>query len=200
MQSNSSDDPLQDLALVKEILQRQEDRVILPPWAWYFWALVVALGTAVSVVAVGEWGWTHPQVALRIWPVVVLVGSISETAGWVRFFRRDDVVALTRANIRMVFSFFGVGIATGAIIFSQILRGYDISAILLPTLSLYFFMIAVFSFRQLFWEGYAVVLLGVLMMVLPIPAGLGYPLTGALAAAAFVTGGVHTAIASRRYG
>lgn len=64
MQSNSSDDPLQDLALVKEILQRQEDRVILPPWAWYFWALVVALGTAASVVAVGEWGWTHPQVAL----------------------------------------------------------------------------------------------------------------------------------------
>lgn len=116
MQSKSSDDHLQDLALVKEILQRQEDRVILPPWAWYFWALVVALGTAVSVVAVGEWGWTHPQVALRIWPVVILVGSVSETAGWVRFFRE------------------------------------------------------------------------------------GYPLTGALAAAAFVTGGVHTAIASRRYG
>lgn len=197
-------DFLRDVQTIKGILEEREDRVLLPPWSFFSWALVILLGLAASLLAVRT-GWDSQQIALRIWAAAILLGGVFESFGWLQYLRRMERAFLTSAHIKLLSSFMGVVFAACGIAFSLALRGVDISAELLMLLSICFFLLGIFTFKALFIESYVLLAAGFILMLL---RALGfadtetlYIASALLTSAAFIAAGFHTGrVMKRRHG
>ncbi|GAB6088607.1 hypothetical protein [Spirochaeta dissipatitropha] len=202
--SEKKHDYLRDVQTIKGILEEREDRVLLPPWSFFSWAVVMLLGLGASLLAVSN-GWGAQQVALRIWTAAILLGGLCESFGWLQYLRRNERAFLTSSHIKLLSSFMGVVFAACGIAFSLALRGVDISAELLLLLSICFFLLGIFTFKALFIESYVLLAAGLILMLLR-ALGLAdseslYIASALMVSAAFIVAGIHTGrVMKRRHG
>ena len=201
---------LEDLALIKQTLREQEDRILVAPWAFYTWALVIIAATTVSMIIGGSGDRQTLEVAIVVWIPALLLGSVLETVGWIQYFRRDNRVLFTSANLRLGFSFVGVVAAGLVLVFSLLVRGVPAAGAILLLLAICFFLLAVFSFKHLFFEAYATLIAGTILTVMEnglvgrdltvggVDSATIYFVAGLLAALVFLAGGVHSHLLERR--
>ena len=190
---------LKDVSTIKEILREGEDRVLLRPWAFYAWTAVIVAATYASTVVTRDYGWTATEVGFRIWPATILIGGVFELIGWVQYLRRDEPVVLTSGMVKLVLAFVGVVVAVSIVAFTLVARGVDISAVVVLLIAICFFVLAVFTFKDLFFEAYALLLGGVGLAVFAPPTMLAYQLAGYGVAAVFLMSGLHTRAIMKRH-
>ena len=192
---------LSDVSTIKKILREGEDRVLLRPWAFYAWAAIIVVATYTSTVVTRDYGWAATEVAFRIWPATILIGGVFELIGWVQYLRREEPVVITSGMVKLLLSFAGVVVAVSVVAFTLVARGVDISAVVVLLIAICFFVLAVFTFKNLFFEAYAVLLGGIGLVVFAPPPAVAYQIAGYGVAAVFLVSGLHTrAIMKRREG
>lgn len=191
---------LEDVALIKQTLKEQEDRILLAPWTFYAWAAIIGAATVLSAAIAPERGWSALDVAVRIWIPAVVTGGALETIGWVQYFRRDNRVVLTGGNARLFFSFIGVAVAAFVIVFLLLSWRVPVTPVILLLLAIFFFLLAVFSFKHLFVEAYVLLIAGIVLALLkPAPDDVVTNLVvGIVAAFVFLGGGLHSRRFDRR--
>ena len=158
------------LELIKRTLREQEEQPLLPSWAFLAWAMFIAIGVGVNSFTVAGLGWIAAENAVRVWVPVILMGGAVEMAGWVQFFRRDGRVLLTGQTIKLLLSFWGMIAAACGIGFGLVFQGAEIAGPLVLLLAIALFLVAVFSFKNLFIEAYASLAAGLLLTVVDVSA------------------------------
>jgi hypothetical protein len=196
---------LEDVALIKQTLREQEDRLLIAPWAFYSWAAVIVGATVLSVMVGGRGGWNALETARLIWIPALCVGGILETAGWIQHFRRENRVLFTSTTIRLALSFVGVVATALVLVFSLLVRGVPVAGTILLLLAICFFVLAVFSFKHLFFEAYGTLVAGTILTVIEDGVTTGgidsttvYLVAGLFAALVFLVSGVHSRVLDRR--
>ncbi|MFW5800655.1 MAG: hypothetical protein ACOCVC_01370, partial [Spirochaeta sp.] len=132
------------------------------------------------------------MIAWRVWIAAILLGGVLETAGWLRYLRREEPVVLTAHHIKLLLSFVGVIVAACAVVSVLIAQGADISAVLPMLLAICMFILAVFTFKSLFAEAYALLFLGIFLAVVDVSPGTLYQIAGYGAAVVFAAAALHT--------
>lgn len=192
---------LQDVDLIKGLLREREDRVLLRPWAFFVWSLVVVAATLLSVYLWRDMGWTARRITWTVWTVALILGGSAETIAWVQFLRREEPAAFTAEHLKLLGSFCGVILAVCTVVFVLVGQGSDISGVLLPLFAICMFVLAIFTFKTLLLEAYGCLALGLLVVALGIPAPVAYQIAGYGTALVFAVAGFHThVILTRRHG
>lgn len=198
--SKSTSEYLEDVTLIKQILREQEDRALLPPWAFFAWAAVTLLGILLSMVFGLSRSWSELDIVLMIWIPALVLGSIAETAGWVQFLRRESPVLFTHMNTRLFLSFLGVVIASLVLVFSLLAREIIVAGTILVLLAVCLFLLAVFSYRHLFLEAYVALASGTALLAVErtLPISTAYLISGFGVTALFLAAGIHSSLLARK--
>lgn len=187
----SLEEYLSDIAVIKQTLTEHEDHLLLAPWTFYTWAIVILTATAASAILHLGYTMTAADIGLAVWLPALIIGGGCESLGWFQLFRREHKVLFTSGTIKLTLSFLGVVLSATIIAFHLVQQNVESAGIILLLLAICYFFLAIFSFKHLFIEAYSTAAVGFALIQLPLPPLQAYLAAGAVAAAVFLAAGLH---------
>jgi len=190
---------LEDVNIIKNTLEGQEGRILLPAWAYLSWAVVVAFGTIMSYLLFRFRGLTEAHLALTVWVPVFIIGSSLETVGWVSFLRKEELVLRAEWFQRMILEFCGIIIGLMAIGFFLSASGAGLAGFFVISLAICFMALGSYSWKSVFIEAYFLLATGIVMLIFANKGTGAYLAAGGICSVGFAIAGIHTKILEQRH-
>jgi hypothetical protein len=190
---------LEDVRIIKSTLDSEEARLLLPPWAYFSWALVVAAGTGLSYFLYRGMGFSGLQLALTVWVPAIIIGGSFEMVGWLSWLKKEELVLRTDWMQRMLLSFCGVVVGLMALGFSLSASGSGLAGFFVISLSICFMTLGSYSWKEIFYEAYILLFIGVLMLLFANEGAAASLASGFICSAGFAAAGIHLKLLARRY-
>lgn len=188
----------EDVNIIKSTLEGDDGRLLLPPWAFFSWAAVTAAATGVSFLLYRFAGLSGTRLVLYVWVPALAAGTGLETAGWIAWLRKEELVLRAEWMQRMILSFCGIVAALIVLGVSLSLSGADLAGYCVLSLSICFMALAIFSWKQIFIEAYLLLAAGTLLMLFAGDGTAAYLAAGGICSAGFAAAGLHSGILDRR--
>lgn len=156
----------EQIHILQEVLERRRARRVLEPWAFFTWAVLIALGTAVQT-------WMFPGLGLQdgsapslLWAGIVGLGILLESLA---FIRQSISLGLGpwAKRYHPFYWFFGTGSLTAAGFILGLIRADAAQAIpylLLPTIALSFSVLGIMGFKGFYQVGLSAGILGIAIL------------------------------------
>jgi hypothetical protein len=183
---------MKDIATIKDILLKSEQRPIYEHWAFYAWGILIILGTAIHFFVQRRFEPTVRQLFLQIWLPVMLVAGFIELVTYVRIMSRRAVNLFTRTVRRFYLSLLGSGVAfclliimlnrSGAVGFMPI-------AFLLGA-AVFYFLLAQFTYTHVYIHGYLFLVFAGVMFVFDLAHDVLVPAVGLLVGFSLIVVGI----------
>ena len=197
MDNESRNNYEQDLAIIKDILLENSERPVLEYWAFYIWGILTLAGTFLSVKLYAG-GWTSVQLFWRVWIPVLIAGSLGESVAWIVKSAKESIPLLNKIMIRFFLSSLGVIFAFFFVIILLLFDGKSeiLIKLILPLLSVVFFLYSTVTYRFINWFGYLSLALGLIFLLFLPPAFIGV-VSGVVSSVLLIVAGIGVKIKER---
>ncbi len=191
MDEKNQKDYEQDLALIRSLLLETAETPILEYWAFYIWGGLTFFATFLSAYLISV-GWQAVHLFWSVWVPMTIVGSVGETWSWIVKSRKESLPLMSKIMSRFFLSEFGI---VGVIFFLLLLllsegRGDLIIKLILPVVSIFFFLYSQITYHFVTWFGYAALLIGIFLLMLPFPVVLMGTISGVIASLMLLVAGI----------
>lgn len=191
---------LADIREIKSLLTANQQKPLVPAWAFYAWAVVIALGTCVHAFLSFSGSPWLAKALYVVWLPALLIGSLFEAAGFVQVFRRQQPVLLSPKVLNTYLSLGGLWLSFTAILVFLFSRGQLTPGLLLCILAACYMVIAQLSWYKLLVPGFLLLLLGLVFLLLDWSGSAAIVVTGLACALAFALGGLVSRRETGRHG
>jgi len=188
---------LEDIQVIKNILAKNEEKTLLEPWAFHLWAAVVAIGTVIHYVAYRASVPHKGTLVLLVWIVVVIIGSVGETVGWLRMFRREETPLFSLRFIRFILTAIALLLVMSITLITLLAHGALSPGLLLVIVTMPMVFYAQISYAQLYIEAFILLGAGLVLVLVDVSVPAAYVFAGLLTAAAMAGAGFHSKVLER---
>ena len=183
---------IRDIATIKDILLKSEQKPIYEHWAFYAWGILVILGSVIHFIVQRRFEPTVRQLFLEIWLPVLLIGGFIELVTYIRTMSRQALNLFTRTIRRFYLSLGGSGVAFCLLVI-MLNRGgavgYMPIAFLLGAAIFYFFL-AQITYTHVYIHGYLFLLFAILLYIFDLSHEVLVPIVGVLVGVSMIAVGV----------
>jgi hypothetical protein len=158
---------MKDIATIKDILLKSEQKPIYEHWAFYAWGILVILGTLIHFIVQRRFEPTVRQLFLEIWLPVMLVAGFIELLTYIRIMSRQALNLFTRTVRRFYLSLTGSGIAFCLLVI-MLNRGGAVGTMPIAFLlaaALFYFLLAQVTYTHVYIHGYLFLVFAILMYI-----------------------------------
>ena len=190
---------LDDIREIRELLEASKDTPLCYPWAFYSWALLIAVGTIAHFLLFRGSALAVASALVWIWCPIIVLGFVAEGVSCVLRIGKESI-PLLNGRLRNA----ALSTLASMIVFLVLivrLAPADLGpgmAILLCMLPLIFYIQAFYA--SLFLEPFAGIAIGLLFEFFAARDPAAYALAGILVALLFAASGVHAQLLERRRG
>jgi len=183
---------VRDIATIKDILLKSEQKPIYEHWAFYAWGVLVILGTAIHYLVQKRFEPTVRQLFLEIWLPVLLIGGFIELVTYIRTMSRQALNLFTRTVRRFYLSLLGSGVAF-CLLVVMLNRGgaagYMPLAFLLGA-ALFYFLLAQVTYTHVYIHGYLFLVFAILLYIFDLSHEILVPVVGLLVGFSMIAVGI----------
>lgn len=183
---------IKDIATIKDILLKSEQKPIYEHWAFYAWGILVVLGTLVHFFVQRRFEPTVRQLFLEIWLPVLLIAGFIELVTYIRIMSRQALNLFTRTVRRFYLSLMGSGIAF-CLLLIMLNRGgamgYMPIAFLLGA-AVFYFLLAQVTYTHVYIHGYLFLVFAILLYLFGLTHEILVPIVGLLVGFSLIVVGI----------
>lgn len=167
----SEKDYLKDLETIKDVMIRAEDRPLFEQWAFYVWGLGFIAGTLLQHFIGHQHELTAGQQFTRIWIPVLLVLGLVEVVSLVRTMSRQAITVYTKSVVRLYVSMIGASAALLLVVAVVHKSGgtHWLPIVYVAAAAVVYFLFALTSYPHLTIVGYAMIILGSILVIFAMP-------------------------------
>jgi hypothetical protein len=173
---------IRDIATIKDILLKTEQKPIYEHWAFCAWGILIIIGSAVHFFVQRRFEPTVRQLFLEIWLPVMLIAGFIELVTYVRTMSRHALTLFTRTVRRFYLSVFGSAVAF-CLLLIMLNRGgalgYMPIALLLGA-AVFYFLLAQVTYTHVYIHGYLFLVFAILLFLFGLTHEILVPIVGLL--------------------
>lgn len=187
---------MQDIATIKELLLKTEQKPIYEHWAFYAWGVLVILGSVIHFLVQRRFDPTVRQLLLEIWLPVLLIAGFIELVTYIRTMARQALNLFTRTVRRFYLSLLGSGIAFCLLLVMlnrSGAQGYMPIAFLLGA-AVFYFLLAQVTYTHVYIHGYLFLVFASLLYIFDLMHETLVPIVGSLVGISMIVVGITSRI------
>lgn len=165
----SLDKYMEDISHIRSLLEQNQERPVIRPWAFYAWGLIVIAAALVSWYLVRSLGIDGRTVFLTVGIPGMAIGGLAEIKALTAQMRTESMPVFSTRMNRYYASFLGILIPMLFFIYFLIDTGAPMAGLLLMASTLPVFMYGLMSFSCLFFNGYTILVIGFVMLFIDVP-------------------------------
>jgi len=165
----SVDKYMEDISHIRSLLEQNQERPVLRPWAFYVWGLIVIAAVLVSWYLVRSLGIDGRTVFFTIGIPGMALGSLAEIKALTDQMRKEGLPVFSARMNRYYASFMGILIPMLFFIYFLIDTGAPMAGLLLMASTLPVFIYGLMSFSCLFFNGYTILVIGFVALFITVP-------------------------------
>ena len=183
---------MKDIATIKDILMRSEQKPIYEYWAFCVWGALVIVGAVIHFFLQRRLEPTVRQLFLEIWLPVMLIAGFVELITFIRSMSRQSLNLFTRTVRRFYLSLFGSAVAFCLLVIMLDRGGavgYMPIAFLLGA-AVFYFLLAQVTYSHVYYHGYLFLVFAVLLFIFDLAHDLLVPVVGFLVGVSMIAVGI----------
>jgi len=183
---------IKDIATIKDILLKSEQKPIYEHWAFYAWGILVILGAVIHFIVQKRFDPTVRQLFLEIWLPVLLIGGFIELLTYIRTMSRQALNLFTRTVRRFYLSLLGSGVAFCLLVI-MLNRGGAVGAMPIAFLlgaAVFYFLLAQVTYTHVYIHGYLFLVFAILLYIFDLSHEILVPIVGLLVGVSMITVGI----------
>ncbi|GEM_PF-914949 len=189
---NHPDRYIRDIATIKDILLKSEQKPIYEHWAFYAWGLLVIIGTVIHFFMQRRFAPSLRQLFLEIWLPVLLIAGFIELVTYIRIMSRQALNLFTRTVRRFYLSLLGSGVAF-CLLMIMLNRagavGYMPIGFLLGA-AVFYFLLAQVTYTHVYVHGYLFLIFAILLYLFDLTHEILVPTVGLLVGLSMIAVGI----------
>jgi len=196
--TDSPESYLNDLKEIKYMLGKFEEKPILEPWAFFTWAVFIALGTVISWIVHSIRPLSPFDAFFMIWLPVMITGGLFEGIAFLSRFKKDAVPINTKSFVKTMIFMIGFFFVATLVIYSLLTTNAPLPGILLAFLACAFFLIGYLSYFSLFYSALGMFIISVPFLLAGWTSDTAYFACGVLSSLYFAIGGIQYLVAGKK--
>jgi len=184
---------IEDITHIRALLEQNEERPVIRPWAFYVWGLIVLVGTGVSIYLGRKMGIDGHGIFFTVGLPGLLIGALAEIKALTSQMRKQALPIFSYRLNRCYLAFMGILIPMLFCLYFLIDVEAPLAGLLVMISTIPVFMYGLISFSSLFFNGYVMLVIGFIMLFVNPPSPrLLEPIAGALIGISYIIGGLQT--------
>jgi hypothetical protein len=191
-ETRDMDKYLKDIAIIKDMLFKAEQKPIYENWAFYAWGGLLILASVVHFLMEKLYFFPIGRLFLEIWLPMILVSSLVEAVTLVRNLARQALAIYSRTVLRFYLSIFGsCGSLTLVVLLLIKLQAISyLPLVFLLAAAIVYFIFAQTTYTHLYVHGFLFIVLAVIFYLFDIPHQALVPIVGCVVGVSQITAGV----------
>jgi hypothetical protein len=191
---------LEDIATIKDMLFRADNKPIYETWSFYVWGSVIALASVIHYLVERTLGLNLERLFLEIWLPAILLLGLTEVISLTRNMSKQALPLFSRTLVRFYLSLIGCFSVLILLLLLLIrLEAVDyLPLVFLLTGSVFYFVFAQTTYTHMYIHGYLFIVLAVVLYLFHVPHQLLVPVVGCTVGASQVIVGITTACAAKK--
>lgn len=165
----SIDKYMDDISHIRSLLEQNQERPVIRPWAFYVWGLIVIAAALVSWYLVRSLGIDDHTVFFTVGIPGMAIGGLAEIKALTAQLRTEALPVFSTRMNRYYTSFMGILIPMLFFIYFLIDTGAPMAGLLLMASTLPVFIYGLMSFSCLFFNGYIILVIGFVTLFIDVP-------------------------------
>ena len=178
----NTDRYIRDIATIKDILLKSEQKPIYEHWAFYAWGLLVIIGAVVHFFVQKRFEPSVRRLFLEIWLPVLLIAGFIELVTYIRTMSRLALNLFTRTVRRFYLSLLGSGVAF-CLLIVMLNRGGAVGFMPIAFLlgaAVFYFLLAQVTYTHVYIHGYLFLVIAILLYIFDLRHEILVPIVGLL--------------------
>lgn len=181
---------LKDIALIKRTMDETDERPIIENWAYFAWGFIILGASILHFLLYSQNILPEIEGIWVLWiPVLVVIIGIEIIAGFRQLTRKGQPL-FTRRFMKFLFTFSGILVICLVIFMKLLWAGLFEPGFVLLINAVLFFAYAQYNRIQLFIQGGAVLLIGLIFHISGMVGPLFFLLAGIISGIAYISYGV----------
>jgi len=190
---------LEDIRTIRDLMTRYEEQPIIKHWAFYLWGALVVAGSIVNYLLFRSAGLRSVDAILRVWVPVIAIGSLGEVLGWLLHARDSGIALFTRRSRRILAGYLGVFVVLVMVVVDGVPAGIH-AGTFMAIGSVPLLLYAQVSFGSLFYEGFALLAVALVLRMFSGHAAELRLAVGVVCGITYIVAGVHSRYLATRKG
>ncbi|MBN1524268.1 MAG: hypothetical protein JW904_07300 [Spirochaetales bacterium] len=190
--NHNENDRLQDLQVIKDMLQKVEERHLVESWSYFIWGAVIIIGGMIHFFTEYYFSFKDYDLALKVWLPVLCIGGLFEALGFIRKAAKESIPIFTKSFRYLFAAFIGIFIIFAILVITllQLNAGHLVPVFINFFVALCFFGYALSAYPPLMFQAFVIIIAGIMLFVFNIPIPYSVLVTGAVIGGSFIWTGV----------